>query len=925
MEEVSPSRANVALLGSASASNGQGSAPLAIDDDPGSSWSSRGDAVQWFDLRLDRFYLIDRIELVVAQAPAGQTSHQIWVGEASGALTRVREYIDALTVDDQTLSMPVDPLLAVDRVLILTTKSPSWVAWREVRVFGVPAPQPQAAIASKITVEKLLEWPRINLRGDLEMPIQITNAGDGSDRLFVVEQRGRIRIISDGRLLALPFLDISEHVSLDRERGLLGLVFPPGYAEKRYFYVNYTDHQGNTVVARYRLTSDPNVADPNSDEIILRIDQPNPYHNGGHMAFGPDGYLYIGIGDGGGEVSEYDRSQDPGILLGKMLRIDVESGVSPYAIPDDNPFVQTAGYRGEIWALGLRNPWGFGFDSLTGDLYIGDVGGGEFEEINHQPASSKGGENYGWAVMEGLRCVVTDSCDSSGLTLPVAGYAHSQGCAVVGGTVYRGSRFISLQGIYFYADLCSGRIWGLRRIGGAWQSVLLYDAPFMISAIGKDEDGNLYVTNYNNGMIFALNVPSPRTNVALLGSASASNGQESAPLAIDDDPESIWSAGGGAIQWLELTLDKFYLVDRIELVVAQSPAGETSHQIWIGEASGTSTKLHEYIDVPTSDGQTLILPLDPPLVLNQVAILTTKSPSWVAWREVRVLGSLTTQPQFAGPPLDWPQINLRGNLELPVQITNAGDGSGRLFVVEQKGRIRVISDGALLPTPLLDISGQVSCCHEQGLLSVAFPPDYAKKRYFYVNYTNTEGDTVIARYRLTSDPNVADSRRAEIILRIDQPNAIHNGGHMAFGPNDGYLYIGDGGPVGDPENRAQDPSTLLGKLLRIDVESGVSPYAIPDDNPFAQTAGYRGEIWALGLRNPWGFTFDKQTGDLFIGDIGEGEFEEVNYQPTSSKGGENYGWAICEGIRCNNPTPSSSAGFTQPVAEYQAFTRMRNR
>ena len=919
MEEVSPSRANVALLGSASASNGQGSAPLAIDDDPGSSWSSRGDAVQWFDLRLDRFYLIDRIELVVAQAPAGQTSHQIWVGEASGALTRVREYIDALTVDDQTLSMPVDPLLAVDRVLILTTKSPSWVAWREVRVFGVPAPQPQAAIASKITVEKLLEWPRINLRGDLEMPIQITNAGDGSDRLFVVEQRGRIRIISDGRLLALPFLDISEHVSLDRERGLLGLVFPPGYAEKRYFYVNYTDHQGNTVVARYRLTSDPNVADPNSDEIILRIDQPNPYHNGGHMAFGPDGYLYIGIGDGGGEVSEYDRSQDPGILLGKMLRIDVESGVSPYAIPDDNPFVQTAGYRGEIWALGLRNPWGFGFDSLTGDLYIGDVGGGEFEEINHQPASSKGGENYGWAVMEGLRCVVTDSCDSSGLTLPVAGYAHSQGCAVVGGTVYRGSRFISLQGIYFYADLCSGRIWGLRRIGGAWQSVLLYDAPFMISAIGKDEDGNLYVTNYNNGMIFALNVPSPRTNVALLGSASASNGQESAPLAIDDDPESIWSAGGGAIQWLELTLDKFYLVDRIELVVAQSPAGETSHQIWIGEASGTSTKLHEYIDVPTSDGQTLILPLDPPLVLNQVAILTTKSPSWVAWREVRVLGSLTTQPQFAGPPLDWPQINLRGNLELPVQITNASDGSGRLFVVEQKGRIRVISDGALLPTPLLDISGQVSCCHEQGLLSVAFPPDYAKKRYFYVNYTNTEGDTVIARYRLTSDPNVADSRRAEIILRIDQPNAIHNGGHMAFGPNDGYLYIGagDGGPVGDPENRAQDPSTLLGKLLRIDVESGVSPYAIPDDNPFAQTAGYRGEIWALGLRNPWGFAFDKQTGDLYIGDIGEGEFEEVNYQPTSSKGGENYGWAICEGIRCNNPTPSSSTGFTQPVAEYQ--------
>ena len=410
-----------------------------------------------------------------------------------------------------------------------------------------------------------------------------------------------------------------------------------------------------------------------------------------------------------------------------------------------------------------------------------------------------------------------------------------------------------------------------------------------------------------------------RPNVAQFGSARASSSPQSASNVIDGDPETTWSSRLYPVQWIEVTFDRFYLVDRIEMVVAQSPAGETSHQIWAGGASGTLTKIHDYIDVPTSDGQTLSLPLDPPLVLNQVSILTTKSPSWVAWREVRVLGSLTTQPQFAGPPLDWPQINLRGDLELPVQITNAGDGSGRLFVVEQKGRIRVISDGALLPTPLLDISGQVSCCHEQGLLSVAFPPDYAKKRYFYVNYTNTEGDTVIARYRLTSDSNVADSRRAEIILRIDQPNAIHNGGHMAFGPNDGYLYIGagDGGPVGDPENRAQDPSTLLGKLLRIDVESGVSPYAIPDDNPFAQTAGYRGEIWALGLRNPWGFAFDKQTGDLYIGDIGEGEFEEVNYQPTSSKGGENYGWAICEGIRCNNPTPSSSTGFTQPVAEYQ--------
>ena len=351
-----------------------------------------------------------------------------------------------------------------------------------------------------------------------------------------------------------------------------------------------------------------------------------------------------------------------------------------------------------------------------------------------------------------------------------------------------------------------------------------------------------------------------KPNIAPLGSVSASGGGDSASLAIDDDPESLWVSGRHPTGWIWLTLNQLHLVDRIELLVAQSPAGETSHQIWVGEGSGVLTKIHEFVDLTTSDGQTLSLPLDPPLALDQVLILTTKSPSWVAWREVKVLGHPTSQ-LTAGDSSDnaaWPQIKLRGNLEMPVQITNAADGTGRIFVVEQRGRIRVISDGALLPDPFLDISEHVSCCVEQGLLSVAFPPDYVNKRHFYVNYTNTEGDTVIARYKLTSDPNIADPQSAEVILRIDQPHKVHNGGHMAFGPKDGYLYIGsgDGGAMGDPENLAQDPSTLLGKILRINVESGASPYAIPEDNPFVQTAGYRGEIWALGLRNPWGFTFD---------------------------------------------------------------------
>ena len=511
VEEVAteaPDWPNVAPFGSASVSYGYESAPDAIDGDPESVWSSRLYPVQSIQVILGRFYLVDRIEMVVAQTPAGETSHEIWIGEASGTLTKLHEYVDVPTSDGQTLILPVDPPLVLDRVKILTTKSPSWVAWREVRVFGGPTLQPQVAGPP-------LDWPRITLRTNLEMPIQITNAGDGSGRLFVVEQMGRIRVISDGGLLAAPFLDISEQVSCCHEQGLLSVAFPPDYDEKQHFYVNYTNVDGDTEIVRYRVSSDPNVADPESAELIMRIDQPNVIHNGGHMAFGPnDGYLYIGTGDGGPTGDPDSRGQDPDTLLGKMLRIDVESGVSPYAIPDDNPFAQSAGYRGEIWALGLRNPWGFAFDSRTGDLFIGDVGAGEFEEINYQSASSGGGENYGWSMFEGTHCPRPHVCDTTGLTQPVAEYPHSQGCAIIGGPVYRGSQFASMQGIYFYADFCSGRIWGLRNIDGKWVSALLYDAPFRTSSIGEDEDGNLYVANYSDGTIYALEgeVQAPATD-----------------------------------------------------------------------------------------------------------------------------------------------------------------------------------------------------------------------------------------------------------------------------------------------------------------------------------------------------------------------------------------------------------------------------
>ena len=495
---VSLPRVNVAPFGSASSSMSTESPSRAIDGDPETLWASGGFPVQWIEVAFDRLYLIDRFELLVAQTPAGESTHQIWISDAAGVLTKIHEFADLPTTDGQTLEISVDPPVTLNRVMILTTKGPSFVAWREVRVIGIAAPQP-------LVDWEPAGWRKVNLGGILEKPVQITNAGDGSGRLFLVEQEGRIRIISNGNLLPTPFLDISEDVACCHEQGLFNVTFPPGYDEKQYFYINYTNAEGDTEIMRYRLSSDPNVADPDSAETILRIEQPDPVHNGGHMAFGPkDGYLYIGTGDGGPANEVSDRSQNPATLLGKMLRIDVESGVYPYAIPDDNPFVQTAGYRGEIWALGLRNPWGFAFDGKTGDLYISDVGDLGFEEVNYQPGSSKGGENYGWPIVEGIQCYKAEMCDTTGLTEPVATYPRSLGCAVIGGPVYRDSQMIPTQGIYFYADFCEGQIWGLKKVGNAWKNVLLYKFRFPITAIGEDEDGKLYLINYHDGLILAL-------------------------------------------------------------------------------------------------------------------------------------------------------------------------------------------------------------------------------------------------------------------------------------------------------------------------------------------------------------------------------------------------------------------------------------
>jgi glucose/arabinose dehydrogenase len=339
----------------------------------------------------------------------------------------------------------------------------------------------------------------------LELPEDIQNAGDGSGRLFIVEKPGRIFILKGGQLLPTPFLDISAKVgSRNTEQGLLGLAFHPDYARSGLFYVNYTDENGNTVIAGFHVSAgNPDLTDPASELDILRVDQPYNNHNGGGLAFGPDGYLYIGLGDGGSEGDPLLNGQNLRTLLGKMLRIDVDHGLR-YAIPAGNPFVKGGGLP-EIWAVGLRNPWRFSFDRLTGDLYIADVGQDAWEEIDLVQAGMPGGLNFGWSFYEGMHPYKGQPPADASFTLPVTEYSHADGCAVTGGYVYRGAALPEWQGVYFYGDYCSGNIWGLRLAdGNSLQSKILFSTSAKITAFGVDEAGEIYLADYGLGELLRL-------------------------------------------------------------------------------------------------------------------------------------------------------------------------------------------------------------------------------------------------------------------------------------------------------------------------------------------------------------------------------------------------------------------------------------
>jgi glucose/arabinose dehydrogenase len=384
----------------------------------------------------------------------------------------------------------------------------------------------------------------VRVASGLSLPVFTTTPPGDTARLFIVEQRsgstGRIRILRNGTVLPRPFLSVP-NLATGSEQGLLGLAFHPNYAANGYLFVDYTrGSDGATIIARYHVSSDADSVEAASTQTILMIPQPYSNHNGGMIAFGQDGYLYIGMGDGGNGNDPGGRAQSDTTLLGKMLRIDVDSAF-PYAIPPSNPNAGSATARQEIWAKGLRNPWRWSFDRQTHDLIIADVGQNAWEEIDFQPAASAGGQNYGWRCMEGYNCTGLSgcTCNDPALTLPVYNYNHSGGkCSITGGYIYRGCAIPSLRGTYFFADFCSNQIWTGTILNDTLRSVQDRTAELNrggqgiagISSFGEDALGEMYICDLNGGEIFKL-IPDTLTD------CNHNNRSDACDIALGSSPD----------------------------------------------------------------------------------------------------------------------------------------------------------------------------------------------------------------------------------------------------------------------------------------------------------------------------------------------------------------------------------------------------
>ena len=412
-------------------------------------------------------------------------------GQPSAAVLASATPRAAVTAPAETTSAPTLPPTVAPPTAPTATPTPR----------PTPAPTPSGFDPNHVTV-KFSTVATVPGR-----PLAIANAGDGSGRLFVAEQGGAVYIVVGGTVTSTPFLDISGQVSNGGEQGLLGLAFHPGFPADNRVFVDYTNRAGDTVVSSFQVDAgSPDVVVAGSEVVVLTVEQPYANHNGGGIAFGPDGYLYVALGDGGSGGDPHNNGQRLDKLLGKILRIDVDnpSGGLNYGIPGSNPFAGTAGTRGEIWLLGLRNPFRFSFDRATGDLWIGDVGQGAWEEVDVAPAGI-GGLNFGWRTMEGAHCFSPASgCSTDGLTFPVVDYPHDFGCAIIGGLVYRGAASPALRGGYVFSDECTGITWALDAAGTGRQSLVeVANAPSGIAGYGEDEAGELYAADLD-GRVYGV-------------------------------------------------------------------------------------------------------------------------------------------------------------------------------------------------------------------------------------------------------------------------------------------------------------------------------------------------------------------------------------------------------------------------------------
>jgi glucose/arabinose dehydrogenase len=357
---------------------------------------------------------------------------------------------------------------------------------------------PQSGASAEIALAPLVDG--------FDRPVQIVSAHDGTHDLYIAQQDGRIFRFNG--VTTTLFADLRDVVECCPNGGLLSLVFHPHYATNRQFFVQYVNRNSDTTIARYTGTT---------AEVLIVAPQPKedvPNHHGGTLQFGPDGMLYVSIGDGGAYVRVTNRAQELDHLLGKLLRIDVDHG-TPYAIPADNPFATSPGIRPEIWSYGLRNPWRFSFDRATGELLMGDVGQDSFEELDITTIAAARGANFGWPMTEGLHCYLPAVCRTDGLTLPRLEYPRAEGCSVTGGYRYRGTRWRNFRDVYFYGDWCTGRIWAAtQNASGEWTSRVVLQSNAAVVSFGEDDDGELYVVDYNGRIFRIVDAPAPRVRVS---------------------------------------------------------------------------------------------------------------------------------------------------------------------------------------------------------------------------------------------------------------------------------------------------------------------------------------------------------------------------------------------------------------------------